>query len=260
MNRVVVGVDGTPVGLDALDVAIDEAVRRRCTLRIAHAQDAPPLSPSSADDPRNVVEDALAQARKRAPGLATETCHAPEPAGPYLSRLSGSSVLVVVGSRGLSGLTGLLAGSVSRYVAAHARCPVLIVPADSDLRQAPESPGTIVVGMSPRHPRTAGVEFALEEAALRQVHVRILIATPGLSSAERSRVEQIVCECGAAHPSVSLSADEVDLPPDEALISASEEAGLLVLGTRTRDGGLGSIGHKAIEHAFCPVVMIPAPV
>jgi nucleotide-binding universal stress UspA family protein len=256
MNRaVVVGVDGTPAGLGALDVAVDEAVRRRCTLRIAHAQDVPSRP---ADDPWAVVVDAADRAHRRSPGLRTERCYAGEPAGPYLSRLSASAGLVVVGSRGLTGLTGLLAGSVSAYVAAHARCPVLIVPVDSDVRQAPESPGTIVVGLDPRHLAAETVEFALGEAALRDVHVHVVLATPELTPAERSQVTKLLTECERAHPAVPLSVEEVDLPVDEALVSASEEAGLLVLGARARDAGLGAVGRNAIDHSFCPVVMIPA--
>ena len=40
--------------------------------------------------------------------------------------------LIVVGRRGISAMRSLVLGSVSSYVVAHARCPVLVVPARHD--------------------------------------------------------------------------------------------------------------------------------
>lgn len=253
-GTVVVGVDGTPAGLDALDVATDEAIRRSRTLLIAHASDV-----SSPDTGPAAVMEAAARAHDRSDVLRIQTCCEAEPAGPYLTRLSGSAALLVVGSSQFSGLIGLLAGSVSAYVAAHARCPVLVVPADSALTQAPESPGTIVVGVNPDHPAEAGLDFAIEEAALRQVDVRIVIATSGFSDAQRSRATQLVDEWESSRPAIALHAEQVDLPPDQALIAASEEAGLLVIGTCAHTDRLGHVGRAILRRAFCPVAMVRTP-
>jgi nucleotide-binding universal stress UspA family protein len=43
--------------------------------------------------------------------------------------------LIVMGTRGVSGMRSLLLGSTSHHVAQHARCPVLIVP-DADIADA----------------------------------------------------------------------------------------------------------------------------
>jgi len=48
-------------------------------------------------------------------------------AAQQLVRQSAGAELVVIGSRGLGGFKGLLLGSVSSEVAAHAECPVLIM-------------------------------------------------------------------------------------------------------------------------------------
>jgi nucleotide-binding universal stress UspA family protein len=51
-------------------------------------------------------------------------------AAKVLLEVSEGAAMVIVGSRGHGGFTGLLLGSVSANVAEHASCPVLIIHGD----------------------------------------------------------------------------------------------------------------------------------
>ena len=138
MVRIVVGVDGSEASVRALQWAMKEARLRGATLDVVHAWHLPPAGgyPYLAGylDLKVFEEDAqrtLARTLGRA-GVAG----APEvepivvqdaPRRALVDTAKGADLLVV-GSRGRGGFTGLLLGSVGQYVATHAPCPVAIIP------------------------------------------------------------------------------------------------------------------------------------
>ena len=85
-----------------------------------------------------------------------------------------------------------------------------------------------------------------------------------LREAARGRSERFIEELVA-----SVDADGIELQPvvvqerhpADALVEASSNADLLVLGSRGRGGFggliLGSVTHAAVLHAKCPVVVVP---
>lgn len=134
---VLVGVDGSPGGETALYTAADEANLRGATLVVAHVW--------WANTVRDVGEthaategDALAQAagllsaavtgvRQRFPELPVEERLVKGvEQDAVMVEASRAAALVVVGSRGRGGFTGLLLGSVSQTLVHHAHCPVLV--------------------------------------------------------------------------------------------------------------------------------------
>lgn len=134
---VVVGVDGSPGAESALRLAVTEARRTGGTLIVAHAYRLPPLPAAYAPNPgvdldahreaaQALLDRAVAAAEELAPDLKVVGRTWPGSAAVTLLDTSVGAAALVVGSRGLGGLPGLLLGSVSQQLVAHADCPVVI--------------------------------------------------------------------------------------------------------------------------------------
>lgn len=135
-ESIVVGVDGSTTSREALEWAAREAQLRASPLLVVTTWEYPtsfgmmPGWPEDLDfgaDARRVLDEMVAALSKEvgANELRTEVIQG----GPslVLEDLSKGAALVVVGSRGHGGFAGLLLGSVSAHLAAHAHCPVVIV-------------------------------------------------------------------------------------------------------------------------------------
>jgi nucleotide-binding universal stress UspA family protein len=143
-ERIVVGVDGSELGLAALEWAVAEARLRNATVVAVHAWAFVP--PPSLTDPglvpmpagdlaqdlererdaaQAVLDDATGQVDTD--GVQVETVLVENAAGDALVDAAQSAELVVVGSHGRGGLASALLGSVSGHVVRHASCPVVIL-------------------------------------------------------------------------------------------------------------------------------------
>jgi nucleotide-binding universal stress UspA family protein len=145
---VVVGVDGSPGSLEALRWAVEEARLRKAPLRAIHSWIylhalVPALVgyPYTAEAAELDADDATAAAQQAAETILDQAFAAigdTHDAEVERAIVQGSAAqvlidavsehdLLVVGSRGHGGFTGLLLGSVSHQCAQHAPCPVVIV-------------------------------------------------------------------------------------------------------------------------------------
>ncbi|WP_240987042.1 universal stress protein [Arthrobacter sp. Soil736] len=129
-----------------------------------HCTLSPPLTlnldpvPDVADSGRQrsaqaTLEEGLAQAKRAAPGVEIQTSLLYGRPSLHLPKISAGEEVLVVGSRGIGGFTGLLVGSVSLEMAATAACPVAVIRSD----QHPDGP--ILVAMD-----SSGSATALEDA------------------------------------------------------------------------------------------------
>lgn len=140
MSVIVVGVDGSEAGVEALRFALGEAQLRGAELKVVSAWHVPPAAYESGwapvtfdiDDfehPAQLAAGAsLEQAGAAATDVSVTTVVRQGQAADILIAEAKGADLLVVGSRGFGGFRGLLLGSVSAQCAHHAPCPVVIVP------------------------------------------------------------------------------------------------------------------------------------
>lgn len=140
-ERILVAIDGSAHGEQALKVAIDLAGRYHASLVIAAVAPLVPVfvSPTEPWVPagvpdveikayREVVDRAVAQAKGAGLGNVTGVCLEGIIVDELVAHLDEHPAdLVVLGSRGLSTAKRLLLGSVSESLLHHVKCPVLLV-------------------------------------------------------------------------------------------------------------------------------------
>lgn len=172
---VVVGVDGSQESYRALDWAARYAAERQLALRLVHAYGgsgaralAIELAAQSAGsghvaEASQVLEVARGYARSVTDDtVKVETALYLGSAAGALRDESRGATLVVLGSRGHGAITGLLLGSVSVPVSAHAECPVVVARGSEARPVTAEAP--VVVGVDGSDCSTAAVGFAMAEA------------------------------------------------------------------------------------------------
>ncbi|TSD45901.1 universal stress protein [Rhodococcus sp. KBS0724] len=136
---VVVGIDGSENSIEAIEHAFEQASARGATLIAVNVWSDVSVQPSLGATPEDplwssiqtgeevVLAEQLAGFTERYPDVVVERVVARDRPVRVLSEYAETAQLVVVGSRGRGGFTGMLLGSTSRALLHTADCPVLIV-------------------------------------------------------------------------------------------------------------------------------------
>jgi len=283
VKPIVAAVDGSAEALRAVGWAVREAVLRDAPLRIVSAAALPPrMTPRrDAQGPSTVAEvmtadrdRALIAAAERATAIAPDLLVSTDDlSGPVAQAVTDSGAgasMLVVGSRGVGAFAAMVLGSVSRYAATHAACPVVVVRDDS----AASRQGQVVVGVGDPEDCEAALTFAFEEAALHNAsllavhawqaaHPELLDPVPGSHAGQAGAVRQLeslLAGWREKYPSVAVSQEVVHGHPGRALAGLSAGAGLVVLGRHHPQPhpGPGRVVHAVLNHAHCPVATVPA--
>lgn len=276
---VVVGVDGSEPALRAVDTAAVQARLLGCPLEVVHAFIWPELRAPAIPTPEwlpgaglrasaeRTVDEAVRRAQETAPGVDVSGAVVTGAPEPVLLRASAGAALVVVGDRGLGGFTGLLLGSVAVALASRARCPIVVVRGRSD------PSGPVVLGVDGSALGDTVADLALSWAAanglrLRAVHAVHALGATGAQDQQRSpgpatvpAVFSAVEERRRARPAVDVEHEVCRGDARRVLVRESEDASLVVVGSRGRGGFegllLGSVSHATLHHASCPVAVVP---
>ncbi|MGW0821655.1 universal stress protein [Streptomyces sp. NPDC002845] len=293
---VIAGVDGSSESLAAAAWAAREAVRRERALRLVHAWNwnpRPEGEPATAAQ-RHLARRALRRAERHIRGACPDVLLLDEqvegPATAALLRAAGQGVLLVVGSRGLSGGTGFLAGSVALGVVAKATRPVVLVrageeAADEHLPAEDGSTSTstgyrdVVLGIDLGNPCDEVIEFAFEAARLRGARLRVVHAwqppsalslgpgdiglaqEPQCSYEWQGFLSAVLQVWREKYPDVEVLQTVAEGKATTVLVRAASPASLLVVGHRLTERPLGPrtgpVTQAAIHHVGCPVAVVP---
>lgn len=284
---ITVGVDGSPIGREALRWAMAEARLRGAQLRVVHSWNIPPLTATGigvipAFDllrgdlsvaAEETLDGELEQVGATGEHVEIERRIAQGDAARVILDGAADAELLVVGSRGHGAVAGAVLGSVSRACLHHAPCPVAVVHASDHAEHR-----RIVVGADGSPGATAALEWAFTEARLRGavVHVVTAYEEPWGAAAGGHAGPELIVELraaladdaerrievvrAAAPEDIEITGEAVFGPPGQALVEAAADADLLVVGSRGRGGFksllLGSVSQHCAAHAGGVVVVV----
>jgi nucleotide-binding universal stress UspA family protein len=279
---VVAGIDGSETALRAVRWSAAQARQLGVGLRLVHAFEFPLRYPVDEQSAREFLRAQglrwLEAARRVAvdaiPDLSVALVSVESSAAQLLITESATASLIVLGSRGLGGFSGLLIGSTAMRVAGRTLCPTVVVCGSGALRTA----GPVVVGVDGTVVSDAAVEFAFDQAALRgaeltAVHswtepaMRGALAAGAVAMDYRwlaSDAEKILAErltgWREKYPDVRVTGSVVHDSPTRALVAQSTTAQLVVVGCRGRGAFrslmLGSTSQQLLHHSYCPVAVV----
>jgi nucleotide-binding universal stress UspA family protein len=139
----------------------------------------------------------------------------------------------------------------------------------------------IIVGIDGSARSRQALEWAVNEAAVRQAPLTVLTVSEALAGGrwggpaypgDLDRIKQaqevaqvetdkVLKKAGGASKPASVTVRAVTGVPADQLLNAAKDADMLVIGSRGADGFkhllLGSVSTHITHHAHCPVIVIP---
>jgi nucleotide-binding universal stress UspA family protein len=289
LGTVVVGVDGSPASDLAVDVALVRARLTHRPLTLVHALSPmgtvwlAPVGMSPSMGTGVGLEALEVQATELLAEVRTDvSARAPElevhdflgfgdPRQVLLDAATRASVLVL-GSRGRGPVRSLLLGSVAAAVSHHVTCPLVVVrPPDGADRSG------VLVAVDGTERSAAPLEFAFQHASMHALPLTVLHAywdvrhaaahalddQEGIHSDEDELLllAEMTAGMSEKYPDVVVRRALATGTADVAILDAAAHSELVVLGTHHGSTAAeifyGSVATTVMEHAACPVAVVP---
>lgn len=293
MKDVVVGLDGSDESSKALDYAVAEARTSGRGVLAVHAWTTPVWvggipgfgynALASPEDSKQfateLVDHQVEQFHARTPSEATTPLRSLTVQGDAkhaLVEASKDAALVVVGSRGVGQVHGLLLGSVAQHLLFHAVCPVMLVPIHA---AKPGSVRRVVVGADGSAASRSAMHWALDSARRHEcplvvVHSWLLTTLPSQPSVHivpslreyeteaevwlEKELDEVLPDRDGVEVTTELSYSSAPI----ALREATGPDDQLVVGNRGRGGFarllLGSVASQCAHYAKGVIVVVRA--
>jgi nucleotide-binding universal stress UspA family protein len=294
-RTVTVGFDGSPESRAAAEWAAREARLLGLPLKLVQVWEPVPVPMAQAPLlgvetqqhwSERIPREAGEGLRLRHPGVDVTVEQMTGPPADTLLDAAKDSELLVLGSRGLSGVGGFLVGSAGLSVVAHAELPVVLVRAGE---QTADADGTSPASTSPSRPVVLGLDadapadaviefaFAFAEAARRETTLRVvcgwslpsyyaygLVMDSALNDElfreEAAALTEALRPWRQKHPDIEAALEPRVGSAADHLVDASREACLVVIGRRIRRGALGAhigpVAHGVLHHSTAPVAVV----
>ena len=268
---ILAGFDGSETARGAVRWAAAEAARRGSRLLVARAYERPINITDLSWTPVGLwdrvptythrdtaVRRLAADCASAHPDLAVEsTIRAGHP-GTVLAKLADErdAELVVVGAADHGPVARLVLGSVAADMVRHVVRPVVAVRHG----RAPRPDAPVLLGLAGVDADGPAVGFAFDFAARHGAPLHAVHASHERDGA--AQAERLLAPWRERYRNVAVRTDVLDDKPSHALMERSADARLLVVGCHPpgalHRALLGSVSHRSLYHAACPVAVVPA--
>jgi nucleotide-binding universal stress UspA family protein len=296
VEKILVPVDFSPASMEALDYAVSLAKQFRAAIHLVHVYPSDEASSvpgaghlllQSAEAIERLNEELTNIHRKHVPTFRPENCHV-RSGRPYqaIIRLAREidADLIVISTRGHSGLKHLLLGSTAERVVRGAVCPVLVARKSKQTGKVSREAlviRTIVVPTDFSQCSLAGMEYGAFlaknlHATLRLVHAiypytnyvfvdRAGVRLSGLVEAveEAARQEMDALKQMDLLRGLTVQTEILPGPAVDEICAAAgaPDVDLIVTSTHGRTGFkravIGSVAEHVVRYAECPVLVVP---